>query len=58
MWTEDIFRELYLHSNSGAILTTYCAKGDVRRAMKAAGFNVERLSGPPGKREMLRATKS
>ncbi len=58
MWTEDIFRELYHHSNSGSILTTYCAKGSVRRAMKAAGYKVERLSGPPGKREMLRATKS
>jgi tRNA U34 5-methylaminomethyl-2-thiouridine-forming methyltransferase MnmC len=38
-------------------LVTYCAKGDVRRAMQAVGFKVERLPGPPGKREMLRAIK-
>ena len=39
------------------ILVTYCAKGSVRRAMQSVGFMVERLPGPPGKREMLRATK-
>ena len=38
-------------------LVTYSAKGSVRRAMQAVGFEVERLPGPPGKREMLRATK-
>jgi tRNA U34 5-methylaminomethyl-2-thiouridine-forming methyltransferase MnmC len=58
MWTEDIFRELYHYSNSGAILATYSAKGSVRRAMKAAGYKVERLPGPPGKREIIRAKKS
>ena len=39
------------------VLVTYAAKGSVRRAMQAVGFMVERLEGPPGKREMLRATK-
>jgi len=43
--------------NKGGILTTYCAKGVVRRMLQSAGFNVERLPGPPGKREILRATK-
>lgn len=57
MWTEDRFHMLYKNSNSGAILTTYCAKGIVRRALQTAGFFVERIPGPPGKREMLRATK-
>jgi tRNA U34 5-methylaminomethyl-2-thiouridine-forming methyltransferase MnmC len=57
MWSEDHFRELYQHCNPGAILTTYCAKGIVRRALQSAGFQVERLDGPPGKREMLRARK-
>lgn len=54
MWSEELFRRIYEHCNPGAILTTYCAKGVVRRAMQAAGFNVERLPGPPGKREILR----
>ena len=40
------------------ILTTYCAKGVVRRMLQTAGFTVERLPGPPGgKREILRARK-
>jgi tRNA U34 5-methylaminomethyl-2-thiouridine-forming methyltransferase MnmC len=39
------------------VLVTYSAKGSVRRAMQTVGFTVERLEGPPGKREMLRATK-
>jgi tRNA U34 5-methylaminomethyl-2-thiouridine-forming methyltransferase MnmC len=41
----------------GGVLVTYCAKGEVRRAMQAAGFSVERLPGPPGKREMMRAIR-
>nr|MBP6663603.1 SAM-dependent methyltransferase [Paludibacter sp.] len=36
---------------------TYCAKGIVRRAMQSAGFQVERLPGPPGKRQILRGAK-
>ena len=57
MWSRDIFAGLYAAMNLGAILTTYCAKGDVRRAMQSVGFSVERLPGPAGKREMLRARK-
>jgi tRNA U34 5-methylaminomethyl-2-thiouridine-forming methyltransferase MnmC len=40
-----------------AVLVTYCAKGAVRRTLMEAGFRVERLPGPPGKRQMLRARK-
>ena len=43
--------------SDNGVLVTYAAKGSVRRAMQAVGFVVERLEGPPGKREMLRATK-
>lgn len=57
MWSEKMFRKLYLCASENAIMTTYCAKGAVRRAMKEAGFTVERLPGPPGKREILRAKK-
>lgn len=57
MWTEEQFLKIYLQCNPGAILTTYCAKGVVRRALQHVGFEVERLAGPPGKREILRATK-
>ncbi len=57
MWQEAIFQRLYTQCAENAILTTYCAKGAVRRMLQSAGFTVERLPGPPGKREMLRATK-
>jgi len=57
MWTENIFTKLYNASSKNAILTTYCAKGMVRRAMQKAGYLVERISGPPGKREMIRCRK-
>lgn len=58
MWSESMFRLLYAVMESGGILTTYCAKGVVRRMLQDVGFRVERLPGPPGgKREILRATK-
>lgn len=57
MWTQPIFDKIYSVSSENAILTTYCAKGTVRRMLQAAGFFVERLPGPPGKREILRAVK-
>lgn len=58
MWSQSLFDTLYACLNEGGILTTYCAKGVVRRMLQAAGFTVERLPGPPGgKREILRACK-
>ncbi|WP_373516244.1 tRNA (5-methylaminomethyl-2-thiouridine)(34)-methyltransferase MnmD [Pricia sp.] len=57
LWTEAIFSKMYSALKKDGILTTYAAKGSVRRAMQAVGFTVERLPGPPGKREMLRAKK-
>ena len=57
MWTEGGFIKIYEHSGNGAVITTYCAKGDVRRAMQSAGFVMERLPGPPGKREILRGRR-
>lgn len=59
MWSQDLFDRLYAAMRSGGILTTYCAKGVIRRMLQASGFMVERLPGPPGgKREILRATKN
>lgn len=57
LWTENIFVIMYNALKENGVLVTYAAKGSVRRAMQAVGFFVERLPGPPGKREMLRATK-
>ncbi|WP_298472786.1 tRNA (5-methylaminomethyl-2-thiouridine)(34)-methyltransferase MnmD [uncultured Maribacter sp.] len=58
LWTEEIFKIMFLALKEEAYLVTYSAKGSVRRAMQAVGFIVERLPGPPGKREMLRGYKS
>lgn len=57
IWKQELFDKLYQRMSTGAVLTTYCAKGVIRRMMQASGFQVERLEGPPGKREILRATK-
>ncbi|MDR0745757.1 MAG: tRNA (5-methylaminomethyl-2-thiouridine)(34)-methyltransferase MnmD [Mediterranea sp.] len=58
MWEQQGFDYLYAAMNNGGVLTTYCAKGAVRRALQEAGFVVERLPGPPGgKREIIRAIK-
>ncbi|MEX2484946.1 MAG: tRNA (5-methylaminomethyl-2-thiouridine)(34)-methyltransferase MnmD [Brumimicrobium sp.] len=54
MWTLEIFKKLFYAMNSNGILVTYCAKGQVRRDLIEAGFQVEKIPGPPGKREMLR----
>jgi tRNA U34 5-methylaminomethyl-2-thiouridine-forming methyltransferase MnmC len=57
LWTEVIFKKMYRALKLDGVLVTYAAKGSVRRAMESVGFKVERLPGPPGKREMLRAVK-
>lgn len=57
LWTEHIFKKMFHMLFENGILVTYCSKGAVQRAMKAAGFSIEKLKGPPGKREIIRATK-
>ncbi len=54
-WTEAFFIKLHAAMAAEGALTTYSAKGSVRRALIAAGFAVNKLAGPPGKREMLHA---
>lgn len=57
LWSEAVFRKLFLAMKPGGKLVTYCSKGEVRRNMIAAGLTVEKLPGPPGKREMVRSSK-
>ena len=57
MWEQVVFQKLFATLTEGGSLVTYCAKGQVRRNMQYAGFSVEKIPGPPGKREMLRAFK-
>ena len=57
MWHISIFEKLYKAMSSSGVFVTYCAKGQVRRDLEKVGFVMERLEGPPGKREMLRGRK-
>lgn len=57
LWEVSMFQRMYKALKENGVLVTYSAKGSVRRALQEVGFVVERLDGPPGKREMLRATK-
>jgi len=57
MWTDEVFAQLYEAAAPGCLLTSYCAKGSFRRSLKAAGWLIEKLPGPAGKREMTRASK-
>ncbi len=57
LWTGDVFAGMFHALKPGGLLVTYCAKGLVKRNMRSAGFVVERLPGPPGKREMTLAHK-
>lgn len=58
LWTEEVLGIMYAALKPDGVLTTYCAKGEVKRTLKRLGFKVERLPGPPGKREMTRAVKT
>jgi len=58
VWTKEIFDKMYSILNTNGILVTYCSKSDVRKNMVAAGFEVEKLKGPQGKREMIRGIKN
>ena len=56
MWSPEVFARIYEFMRPGGVLTTYCAKGAIRRLLQSVGFTVERLAGPiGGKREILRA---
>lgn len=57
LWTEEIFGKMYASLKPNGMLVTYAANGNARRALQAVGFTVERLPGPPGKKEMMRAVK-
>lgn len=57
LWEEDIFKQIFDRMAPQGLLTTYSSKGSARRAMQRVGFDVEKLTGPKGKREMVNAWK-
>lgn len=58
LWSTAIFQKMYTALRPGGKLVTYAARGVVKRSMIEVGFTVEKLPGPPGKREMFRASKA
>ena len=57
LWSTEIFQKMYNALKPNGVLVTYAARGVVKKSMIEVGFTVEKLPGPPGKREMFRATK-
>ncbi|MFN4915537.1 MAG: tRNA (5-methylaminomethyl-2-thiouridine)(34)-methyltransferase MnmD [Sphingomonadales bacterium] len=57
LWSENIFRTLFNALNTDGILVTYSSAGLTKRSLVSAGFKIERLKGPPGKKHMIRAFK-
>lgn len=57
MWEAAVIRKMAASMKQNAVFVTYCAKGQLKRDLRDAGLIVETLPGPPGKREMVRATK-
>lgn len=55
MWKIENLEKIRNQMLPNSFLVTYCAKGQLKRDLKQLGFMVERLAGPPGKREMTRA---
>jgi tRNA U34 5-methylaminomethyl-2-thiouridine-forming methyltransferase MnmC len=58
LWEENFLELMYNCLKHNGIMTTYCAKGVVKRRLKGLGFTVETLPGPPGKREMIKSVKN
>lgn len=57
LWTIEVLEKIYQLLASEGVMVTYCAKGQLKRDLKALGFMVDTLPGPPGKKEMVRAVK-
>ena len=55
LWEQPLLQKMYNALKPNGVLTTYCAKGSVKRSLKAVGFRIEKLASPLGKREMTRA---
>ncbi|HUR31915.1 MAG TPA: MnmC family methyltransferase, partial [Saprospiraceae bacterium] len=57
LWEQNIFNQISEMTSPGGCIVTYCAQGEVRRRMEKAGYNVNRIPGAPGKRQMIQAFK-
>ena len=58
LWEMPLFEMVSDKMKTNGLLTTYSSKGSVRRILKELNFNVQKIAGPPGKREMINAWKN
>lgn len=58
LWSTTIFKKMYESLKDRGILVTYAARGVIKRSMHEVGFTVQKVPGPPGKREMMIAFKN
>ena len=57
LWEKALLEKVATLMSPGGVLTTYCAKGQLKRDLKSLGWLVETLPGAPGKKEMVRASR-
>ena len=57
VWDVAILKKVADLLAPGGVWVTYCARGQVKRDLKSLTLTIETLPGPPGKKEMIRATK-
>ena len=57
IWSAEIFSKIHNVTVPGGVLVSYTSRGSIRRIIKTCGFKVEKVPGPPGKWEMIRATR-
>ena len=57
LWSIDMLQKVVEAMSESSVFVTYCAKGQLKRDLRALGLQIETLAGPPGKHEMVRATK-
>lgn len=58
IWEVSLLKKIFSSLKPGGVMVTYCAKGELKRNLSSLGFTLEIVPGPPGKREMIRATKT
>lgn len=57
MWSMPVLQKVASAMKLNGLFVTYCAKGQLKRDLKSLGLALETLIGPPGKKEMVRATR-
>lgn len=57
LWSEEIFGKIFNYLKPDGLITSFASNSHTRKTLESCGFQVEKLKGPPGKREMINAWK-